>query len=99
MPAFPLAPASSRALTIAGPRAQPSARGPSRLSVVSLPMTRPRLISPTPVAAIALAILAFMAPCSRADAARSPEPPFTRVDPPSALDRSFLFDLTVPFGT
>ena len=34
-------------------------------------MTRPRLISPTPVAAIALAILAFMAPCSRADARTS----------------------------
>ena len=35
-------------------------------------MTRPRLISPTPVAAIALAILAFMAPCSRADARTPP---------------------------
>jgi hypothetical protein len=33
-------------------------------------MSRPRLLSPTPVAAIALAILAFMAPCSRAHAER-----------------------------
>lgn len=46
-------------------------------------MTRPRLISPTPVAAIALAILAFMAPCSRADA-RTPPPDLD--DPP--LDES-----------
>lgn len=36
-------------------------------------MTRQRLISPTSVAAIALAILAFMAPCTRAHA-RTPPP-------------------------
>lgn len=59
-------------------------------------MTRPRLISPTPVAAIALAILAFMAPCSRAHAeidndpdpiakARRPPPPDLDDDP---LDES-----------
>lgn len=52
-------------------------------------MTRPRLISPTPVAAIALAILAFMAPCSRAHART----------PPPDLDDEVLLDERPPSET
>ena len=58
-------------------------------------MTRPRLISPTPVAAIALTILAFMAPCSRADAeSYEPTDPIAKArrPPPLAVDDPLLDD-------